>query len=255
MPPSPHGKISCNSRPNVKRKNVYGLNIGLIRAKRQSSNSQKDINVITVLSCYIGKWLLYIYMHPFQTHLTEHRINPLCKAALLHCIPVASREGRFLQDAQRYQHSGQDWATNLERLGALHPSSWADGLSMCIQTYIVQKSKILLFTTFPDHQRGREAGLKSVTPNIHRGQHSRVMGTPRPQPCALSSDRDTHRWAKAGIMPQELVHENKTLSWATAAHSAGVLLNPAAQLSNWSSLGTATSEEISSATTLPWLTG
>lgn len=31
-----------------KKKNIYGLNTGLIRAKRQSFYSQKDINVITV---------------------------------------------------------------------------------------------------------------------------------------------------------------------------------------------------------------
>ena len=32
-------------------------------------------------------------MHPISdTHLTEHKITPTCKAALLHCVPVAGTE-------------------------------------------------------------------------------------------------------------------------------------------------------------------
>jgi len=50
MPSGPDGKISCNSRsPNTKeKKNIHGLNTDLIRAKRQSSYSQRDTNVITL---------------------------------------------------------------------------------------------------------------------------------------------------------------------------------------------------------------
>lgn len=189
MPSSPDGKISCNSRsPNVKKKKYS-------RAKHQFNQSQEAKLLqserqkcyhclILNLSRCVGKRLIgctyvcvYIYIHTYthpisDTHLTEHEITPTCKAALLHCVPVSSAERTGFRKMPKDPSTvaGTKQQTKPE---VLHPSFWADGPSTCIQTYMVQKSKILL-SSFLDLQRGRETGLKSVTPKVYRRQCSKV---------------------------------------------------------------------------------
>lgn len=109
--------------PTLKEKNIRRLNTGSIRAKRQSSYSQKDIKcyhgliLVPNLSRCVGKWLIYIQIHAphFRHALDRAQNDPHVPGATGTLRPSGWQgEDRFLQDAERSRHGGQRRATTRE---------------------------------------------------------------------------------------------------------------------------------------------
>lgn len=261
--PAPMAKsLVIADLPTLKeKKNVHGLNTGLIRAKRQSSDSQKDINIITASFSFLIFHAalesgLYTYIcTPFQTHTWQSTKLP--PRGRQHCY-IASQ---WL--ARRGQIFARCWKIPAQWLGPsnkpekargsppLFLSRWAIHMYPNIHSPEEQNSPFQF--PWPPARKGDRTQVSHPKSSQRAAQRS-PPSCPRPQPCAQPSGRDTSHWATTGMLPRELARKNKTPPWATAANLAGVLLNPVVQQNNWSSLETSTSEEISAATTPPWVT-
>lgn len=201
--------------PTLKEKNIRGLNTGSIRAKRQSSYSQKDIKcyhgliLVPNLSRCVGKWLIYIQIHAphFRHALDRAQNDPHVPGAIGTLRPSGWQgEDRFLQDAERSRHRGQHRATTREgrRLSAPRLSRRAFPVRPNARSPGEQNSPF----PFPWPPVRKGDGTQVSPPQVPSGRHSK--GPVGPASPASRAAIGPGRRPAAGMPPREPAREKPT---------------------------------------------